>query len=899
MRSWTDEAKRELDQYLEQARRALPPGEDQEEIVSGLHAHIVAEAESNGASVVGRAEVRRAINLLGFAEDFAPAPPPVSGSQNTPGWKNIWLAGVLLPSLAITMELFVGPMSAMYLDPMPTLLLFLLLLCVPVGFYQVLRIGQKAQASLGEKRSAFAIAGALTVFTATYSVVYLPTVFLAVIAILVCGLGFLGLSPHFALLAAVTASLKLGKVQCGPGFTRREAARWWGYGAGAMMLLAGAFLGRALIIERSIQVAADENSPWRATAVNALRWLRADAYVLERCLSQPGFAVAMPDEDGTGDADGAEQVHYARALLANRWQAQNVYFLLSGKSYRTAERPWSFSRRWEFAGRNSPPWEVGPVDRARGTEEIGQFIDGLSLAGSRLDATVFSAKDGTSGESAAYLEWILEFSNTTDSQQEARMLIHMPPGAVGSRLTLWIDGEEREAAFGGRDQVRNAYREVAVVQRRDPALLTSAGEDRLRLQCFPVPAHGQMKVKVGITAPLLIREGKAYLRMPEIADRKFTFRKGLTTTTWIESLAPLTTNIAALASEKTSDVYALRGDVALEEDAGWAGWAAVPAPALEAAPRTYGAALGEVQASMAVTPAVDAKAGVAPLWLLVDGGAAMAGVEIDWQAMLQAFPQGTEFHVYFAGLKTESLVTTEAAEAARWLQRKRYRGGYDPLPSLEAAWLEASVAEGGRLFWIHGPYPNMVGGSTAALEQALTRRPSLAPDGAPRIFDVQVKPGPNRVLEELGLLRGVVSVPVLNSVSDSVGYLAQHGRLEDVTRTYSLQATPGAEPASDHLVRLAVASAVDAQLEERSKEAADEARQLAQRTRLITPVTGAVVLEREEQYARHGLNPEENEDAIAQIPGIPEPEEWALIGVSAVGAAYFLLRRRRLAMAAA
>jgi hypothetical protein len=65
--------------------------------------------------------------------------------------------------------------------------------------------------------------------------------------------------------------------------------------------------------------------------------------------------------------------------------------------------------------------------------------------------------------------------------------VQLPPGGVVSRLTLWVNGEEREAAFAGRSQTRQAYQQV-VSRRRDPVLVTTAGRDRVLVQCFPVPA---------------------------------------------------------------------------------------------------------------------------------------------------------------------------------------------------------------------------------------------------------------------------------------------------------------------------------------------------------------------------------------------------------------------------
>ena len=113
----------------------------------------------------------------------------------------------------------------------------------------------------------------------------------------------------------------------------------------------------------------------------------------------------------------------------------------------------------------------------------------------------------------------------------------LPPGGVVSRATLWVNGEEREAAYGGRGEVRAAYQRVAVQQRRDPLLVTSKGADRVLAQAFPVPrGGGTIKFKIGMTAPLEIIEAwKARLTLPALIDRNFSFPADLRHNVWIES----------------------------------------------------------------------------------------------------------------------------------------------------------------------------------------------------------------------------------------------------------------------------------------------------------------------------------------------------------------------------
>jgi len=83
-----------------------------------------------------------------------------------------------------------------------------------------------------------------------------------------------------------------------------------------------------------------------------------------------------------------------------------------------------------------------------------------------------------------------------DFQERVHAPAEAPPrctaaGLRGLRLTLWIDGEEREAAFGGRSQVREAYQKV-VPAPRDPVLVTTSGRTKCSCsasRCRPTTAR--------------------------------------------------------------------------------------------------------------------------------------------------------------------------------------------------------------------------------------------------------------------------------------------------------------------------------------------------------------------------------------------------------------------------
>ena len=86
---------------------------------------------------------------------------------------------------------------------------------------------------------------------------------------------------------------------------------------------------------------------------------------------------------------------------------------------------------------------------------------------------------------------------------------------------------------------------------------------------------------------------------------------------------------------------------------------------------------------------------------------------------------------------------------------------------------------------------------------------------------------------------------------------------------------------SDHLARLWANDEVARILAPRDDTLTDEARSLAIQYQLVTPVSGAVVLENAEQYRASGLQPVD----AGTVPTIPEPE---IAGLLIVAGAFFI-----------
>jgi hypothetical protein len=164
---------------------------------------------------------------------------------------------------------------------------------------------------------------------------------------------------------------------------------------------------------------------------------------------------------------------------------------------------------------------------------------------------------------------------------------------------------------------------------------------------------------------------------------------------------------------------------------------------------------------------------------------------------------------------------------------------------------------------------------------------------------VQAAPGPNRVCEQLDCQGDISRLPRRGTLVDDLRGLfsswSQSRPTLAVTRTVAATqpTTPGAKQPAPHLARLWAADQVrDAaragKTTTASKTARDVAR-LAKEYQLVTPYTGAVVLETQAQYAANGLTPVDP----STVPTVPEPETVMLLVVVAAALAWSMFRDGR------
>lgn len=704
-------------------------------------------------------------------ESPVPLPLPAPG----PGTRGVLelMLGVVLPTAALVIEMATGMSADAYANPLPNWRALILAWMVPVANL-VGWLGPQ----FSPARWRGYLSGLAVVMASIFGILYMPLAPFAILAILAVGIGLLPLSPFGAVF---TALRQLRDVTNEPGAP--SALRALSLAIAIVITAAAPSVWTHWLLDRAIH-----GDP--AERARAVSWLRTIG-------------------DRGELRESADRFRSAGWLgrYGNPAEARKVYYLVTGEAHEDTPRN---RRGWldiDF------DW-----DEEQGQDRVGRLLKGLSVSSSRIEGRI------TPRAGIHYQEWTLEFRNTANLQREARAVIALPQDGVVSRVTLWIDGEEREAAFGGRAQTKAAYQSVVSV-RRDPLLVESAGPGRVLAQCFPIPARGSMKIRLGISAP--VRDGQ--VQLPYFVDRNFSV-DGVHHSVWIDGGAdPFSRGLADAAMTAPLAIH-----VADPAEVVW-----TPHPLDKSRVIVQRAATGQ--------PLPDR------LTVVVDGSKSMAAL---------AEP-----------------IRTSLARAAkqhpnwRLIETGDYRGGSDNIAALQGAQDQLASMGGGTILWLHGPQPVEVT-SAEVLRGHLERKKSRI-----ELVTAQLVPGPDTVTPKLD---GIATVRALRATaSDWPDRLAEAGGF--VREAIPAAGKPEGFEAPMDLARLWASAEIPRLLPRDAKAAT----QLGAGLRMVTPASGAVVLENQSQYQAFGLDPDKG------LTNVPEPGTIILVGGGLVVLCVLQRRKKR------
>lgn len=890
--TWTEAAKAELERHFQNIRAGLiQSGADASEVEDDIRRHIDHEAAKGGLNVLTQDDVKRFIARMGSDSgpgsgtpdgptSHAPATPSAYKEPRTPTifrMSRAWVVfnSIILPVVTLCIELSVGWCASSFLDPIPTVFHVILIGLIPLTACFTLR--DKCLADAATMKWLAPLNAFVSAVAFYYALVFLPLTPFALIGIFWFGAGLLPLSPLLSFIALLNLRRE---IYIASDFWNRPRPKFWpGFIAGFLVLLL--LEAPTILTSVGFNMADDSNSSSaQSNGVRMLRLCGNNDLMIRSC---------YPSWSGFGRSN-------VRSLLLGFFlhpvqpeSAQKTYFRVTGTPFNSVPPPDLRTLRGDRrTNREDFQW-----DRAQGGENVAARIKGLTLNESRLDSIV----DPVSR--TVYTEWIMIFRNDSGVQREARTQIALPPQGVVSRVTLWVNGEEREAAYSGRQQVKEAYQKVAIQQRRDPVLVTTSGRDQVLMQCFPIPPNGgTMKIKIGVTCPIDLESAHSGLvRLPYIRERNFGILDGFRHSLWFESpdavtlIAPATGELgnepvghsgSAIRGRVDDNLLcselAFRCECSSTNLTSWAKAKDGTAPAI-------------------ISQHLAASTAAAPdhVVLVIDGSTWMKDYASSLATTLERLPAQTPITLITAGdeptIEASSIQLSKGKASLRNIVANyNYIGGRDNLAALTVAWNEAAKTPHGVILWIHATQPVLLSG-IEELAHSWERRPDR-----PLLYDYQVGDGPDRIAEQLAPINAFQPIPNYGSLTTDLPRLFSEWTgatpiyRYDRARQDGLEQLEGIPEGSSHIARLWANEEV---LRLAGSIHVDDIRRaidLAVTYHLVTPVSGAVVLETAAQYQQSGLSPIDAQDA----PHVsPEPGTIIMLCIGGTIMIITIRRKRR------
>jgi hypothetical protein len=563
---------------------------------------------------------------------------------------------------------------------------------------------------------------------------------------------------------------------------------------------------------------------------------------------------------------------FGRVRLFERADLQaEPYFLLTGKSLNSLYSP----------------SDTTAYDAQLGKQVVGTPISGLTMTRSNLEGSL--NPDSLTGS----FDWTMAFRNASKSAVETRSEIQLPAGAVVSRVTAWINGKPVEATFDRTDKTTNAYQWV-VQRHRDPILVTSAGQDRIFVQAYPVPPYGgNLKLRLGIKTPLaLSASGRCNVALPRIANKNFAPKAreavNLSATGAFIPLPWSTTDL--LADQK----HHLRGLLPLAKKGDEPTSISLEHPrnlnlVATLDPTSHGRDY-IVQRVLAQT-----NIPVQKVVFVIDTSSALKECTNSIKKTLNNLASDKRASVIFASLPPgkgsekpdndtgEMLPEYSIREALKEMDRIAFTGGTNDDTAVLQALESAATVPGGTVVWLHGPQP---------LPPAFTDLESLGIFNKPRLVDLQLGTGNNELIDAWhnNHFNSIASydhvavddlAPNLDSVLNS--YVS--GQRSALVTQELVHKKPDL-PISDspllaaELSSLWASKAVSGLIEAGENERAE---QIGAQYNIVSPLTAAVALEKASDYSFNGL--QQSQFKAAQPTAIPNIGQIAASGTNAVAVA--------------
>jgi hypothetical protein len=741
-----------------------------------------------------------------------------------------------------------------------------LLVIVPLfnfGVWSALRRGYLARPRLAGVMNGFALG-----LSACWTAIWMKAVFFPASGVS-CKLGWMLLlctSPFLLFAAACLAMDLWHKTDAN---IKRITTTFSAMGIALSFLFVFTPMARGMFVQSQLDTARSGSLSRKTEAITTLRSVATEEDLRPWKFPIGGFALG-------------ELLIPNRGLAAPNQLDRDLYFKITGKSFFDTGKNTS----------DAPSLETMIQNPA-----VGDVVTGLSLTKSQIAGNINTETLSSS------IDWTLTFHNSTSSAQESRCEIALPKGAVVSRATLWIDGEPRDGAFDASMKVRAAYENI-VGQRRDPLLVTMSAPDHILVQSFPVPVASEQKIRIGFKIPLETKDGKTCsMELPKLLSSNFMQPKRHRVT--LHSQNKPINDLAGVVATKKDNGYELSGIIKTSDKSKSIGTVIVQRTDLLREFATLDWFAKDARYIVARLQNVTTPA-IKRVFVVVDGSASLKTELPQIKEAIESIPAGLKPMVFVASEKNlqEQVAVSESqgesvaefetqneeaaadktpimmdkADALKALTPDVFVGGQENYKTLREALETAAEEPNCSVLWIHGPQP---------LSPALGDSKALDLVNRVTLNDLQIGAGPNTALQKLKQEdvtnyvtcetvarkedeRKKLSTIKSSSLADDVKVLAttwaRGTKRLALVKTYS-QTKPKTKIFTDKASSAEVTClwARDEVARLMSLSEGHQAKLIGAKYRIVSPVTGAVILQTFEEYKSAGLDPGQYRDGLGTI----------------------------------
>ena len=416
--------------------------------------------------------------------------------------------GVILPLIALVFELTTHFCAQHFFDPFPSANHVVLFLLIPLSNFMAWLAGRRDMSQ--HYGFMCLISGMAMGIGCLYALMFLPLTPNAAMYTLLFGFGLLGFAP----ILSIPCSWLSGKSVCRLASSRKtffDPHQVEHIGHLIVLCLVVAVELPSTLTRMNLSLAANP-----ATEVQGVEWLRkfgSEEVMLRACYERSGRAT-----DILGSL-------YESGHPLSIESARSIFYKVTGKPFNSVAIPSSARATIQHAGLIDDPAGLNAnvkdefdLDADIAGENVSGVARGLSISYAKIVGTV------NADAAVADFDWSMTLNNSSQIDREARAKLQLPPDSVVTKATITINGVERDATILVRSLARQIYQN-AVVERKDPLLVSTCGVNQILIQCYPVKPNTPVIVRLHIAAPLVISSDKkiAALQMPAFAERNFQF----------------------------------------------------------------------------------------------------------------------------------------------------------------------------------------------------------------------------------------------------------------------------------------------------------------------------------------------------------------------------------------